>query len=238
MQSSMIICDARTGSNLLGYSLDGHQDIKYGDEILSSSIQCIPDIGRRYAQKQMINLKYERILTREKRNILATPQYLDYMLEHFNLVKLLYYHIPNELIGYIEQFPGKIIHLKRASLLDKCVSWFIAQRDDGFLYKRRPPRKEQIYIDISKLDYYLNRMIFQQQMWDDIFSGKTNVKTIYYHEMIDDWIGTLNSCQSFLNIPVRSLRKKTWQAIQCPNIELVKNKHEVLEYMKDYEEYI
>lgn len=236
VQSSMIICDARTGSNLLGYSLGSHSHIKYGDEILSESCNCIPNVGKDWAESK-VSIIRDAKLSKEKRQILATPEYLDFMFTHFNLFKLLYYHIEPALIDYIENFPGKIIHLKRKSFLDKCISWFVAQRDGGFLYKHRPSRKKPILIDIPKLDYYLNRMIAQQKMWDTILTG-VNIKTIYYDEMVGDWNGTMKSCQNFLDIPIEPLREKTRQAIPIPNIELVMNKRDVLDFMKDYEEYL
>lgn len=237
VQSSMIICDARTGSNLLGYSLGKHGEVKYGDEILSESINSIPPVLKMYASKTFDIYSYNR-LGREKRKLLATPDYMDFAFKHFNLVKLLYYHIETkEPIDYISNFYGKIIHLKRRSYLDKCISWFVAQRDNGFLYLHRPPKKKPIHIDIQKLDYYLNRMIAQEKMWDNILTGH-NVKTVYYSELVNEWETTLLSCQSFLNIQRKIMSQKTCRAISKPHLDLVINKREVLDYMKDYEEYV
>lgn len=236
---SMIICDARTGSNLLGFSLDKHGGIRYGDEILCESVQCIPPILREFAKKY-VNLDKAVRLGQEKRALIAKPEYLDYAFEHFNLFKLLYYHIDIknlELIRYIKEFDGKIIHLKRKSYLDKCISWFIAQRDDGFLYRNRPPRKKPIEIDLQKLKFYLDRMIFQEQFWDTTLKDK-RVKVVYYHELVDEWRTTIESCQKYLGVPAKVMTKRTCQAISCPNIELVKNKKEVLEFMQDYADYI
>ena len=240
MQSSMIICDARTGSNLLGFSLNKHPAVRYGDEILCESTYCIPPVMKEHAISYGVDLFKDVTLSVEKRRLIAKPEYLDYAFKNFNLVKLLYYHIDIknlELIEYIKNFKGKIIHLKRKSYLDKCISWFIAQRDDGFLYIHRPPRKKPIVIDIEKLKFYLDRMIFQEQFWDMIFKGM-RVKTVYYNELVNEWDTTIESCQKYLGITTMPVKKSTCQAINKPNIELVQNKREVLEFMNDYIDYI
>lgn len=228
--NTIIIADARTGSNLLGYALDGHDEINYGDEILSESVFVINDYCKKWYINHGIHINRLPRISSEMREVVASPEYIDYVTKEYNLFKLLYYHIKNSrLIEYICSGIFKIIHLKRKSVIDKCISLLVAQRDDGFLYWKKPIKKRPIHIKIETLNSMINTMIVNEQSWSERLKNIA-VLNIYYEDMVDNWDETIELCLDFMNLEHQKLPKTTFKAISCKNIDLVENRQEVINW--------
>lgn len=131
----------------------------------------------------------------------------------------------------------KIIHLVRENTLRVHVSFLIAMATDEWVKAKRPSqmanqKPESVHLDLSE---WRDSIDYMNGLRDEALSFFSNrdLLRVTYEEMITEWDETTQRVQQFLNVPPKTLTKKTRKQNPQPLSELITNYDEVAQSLRN-----
>lgn len=208
MTPIIIIGPGRSGTSLLFDSLSQHSQIE------SNGCQE-PLCGRYTAYKPYHSFVKDRLNIDPEQHELINPhqepdlykqfacwEYIDHILKHQNIVKILYPHLLlSDIKTYIHQRSSFIIHMCRRNITSTILSSEI-QKDRHL--NNDPSRKVELSIKEGK---YVNRffkILNDERFVDHLFDKK--ILKIYYENLLENWDYYMRTIQEKMEIEYEKLK--------------------------------
>ena len=226
MSKFIIVCAARTGSQMLAGVLAQHPALQaptYNGEIF-----CISKAGLCYPEIFDFVLPDNDFFGVEYWKKRALPGHIKSAFKRCDFIKLLYYHLNPELLDCLKDYT--LIHLKRRNKLSRFFSARIAEDRIG---NSKHPYKcnysysgQKIKIDPISLQSSVKWHDEQEKQIDNM-----NPLTIYYEDNLED---NINKILSYTSLPKFDYKVETQKIVNTKMCDLIINYDEVKEYENNY----
>jgi hypothetical protein len=231
----------RTGSSLLTSALQNHPNLKVGGELMNVAVD---------GYKETYNLDWRNPKFKElygSENIpFADSKFLDcndlglYLTNIFNDFhgfKLIYDQIDlnGTFISQLDKLKDvKLIFMTR-NILESCVSCHLALRSGiWFVTKNNESKQiEKIFITPKMFKDYADYFLKCHKNYTNRYTNKI---IIDYKELIEDWDGTIDKVQNFLEIKQCKL-PQVYGKRTCGNISKIVTNYKDLAYEFRHSEY-
>lgn len=227
----VIVCHPRTGSTLLGRTLNDHPEIhSYPGEIFG--LANGPRARLLPKEPMDIDQVYQFIHS----TILNTPKAITGLRLHWN-------HPPKQLqawgfdstalheeISTWDEF--RMLHLYRRNVIDWCVSARLAVE---YSYFNEPYEdKQQIRIPVSRFTQMARRYVEEVRNWSEFYDKHKGPKTIVvYEDLVANWGEELPRIQRFLGVEtVEQLEPATDEQRRQPVSAYIENIDELVEALQ------
>jgi predicted O-methyltransferase YrrM len=206
------LAPGRCGSTLLQLSLCNHPDILDSKcvEPFSSQPQYFEFYHKFLQNNFNLDLNNVSILTFEEVAKINIKQYLDFVFENEDIVKILYEKLNEEMIYYLFSYNIKIINLSRKNLLAQLVSRELSINKTNI-----------VTLDSKNSRHVINSNIIKERMIDCFFSH--NCLKIYYEDLIENWQTNIKQIQEYIEVVPIVLDQATQKTDNIPLLQKINN---------------
>lgn len=223
----LIVCNGRTGSNMLISYLNSHP-----------SIVCYREVFHHHAPN--MGLEYESLLDKEKMKKLSLIDPLAFLRRYVFKgypakvkavgFKLIYWQAMGS--EYYEKLPRqlasieglKVIHLVRTNKLDLVVSKKVALKTNKWLALNRKETHSDMKITItpSEMEEGLNLNTELEERFEKLFDGCPGIK-VSYEDIVGDPQKEIGKILDFLGLPGTELKTGTHKQLSEKPSEIIEN---------------
>ncbi len=232
----LIVCRARSGSNLLRGLLNSHRHVLALGELFRGNGERIgvdlPFTFQSRRDRSLIGASPVRYL--EERIFKAYPHYLSAVG-----FKALYAQLLREerrpVLDYLRDREDlKVIHLKRKDALRTYLSHIQARQHGQWINTSgRRQRHQPLEIDVDDfLDYHRTAQD-QQEQYDELFRSHQQIE-LFYEELAADLTGEMRRIQDFLGVEAREAVPLTYKQSYLPLAVAISNYAEIRERLAPF----
>lgn len=227
----LIVCNGRTGSNMLISYLNSHP-----------SIVCYREVFHHHAPN--MGLEYESLLDKEEMKKLSLIDPLAFLRRYVFKgypakvkavgFKLIYWQAMGS--EYYEKLPRllaaieglKVIHLVRSNKLDLVVSKKVALKTNKWLALNRKETHAGMKVSISpsEMEESLDLNTALEEHFGQLFSGCPGIK-VSYEDIVEDPQKEIGKILSFLGLPGTNLKTGTHKQLPEKPSAIVENYREL-----------
>jgi hypothetical protein len=222
MSKFIIVCAARTGSQMLTGVLAQHPDLQaptYNGEIfcISRAGVCYPDIFD-------FTLPDNDFFGSDYWKQRALPEHIDSAFQKCDFIKLLYYHLNESVLDCLKDYT--LVHLKRKNRLARFCSARIAEERIG---SAKHPYKCNYTYTGGKIE--IDPIIFRNSAkWHEKQENKIDSMSplnIFYEDRLED---NVDKILRYTSLPKFDYKVSTKKIVNTKMCDLIKNYDEVKEY--------
>ncbi len=233
----VILCNGRSGSNMLVSFLNSHPNIK-----------CFSEIFHQHAPR--FGFPYQTFLSEEKLKALRKKSISDFLYKYIFKgtspriqavgFKLIYWHCEGNdweanIIPTLESIENlKIIHLTRKNKLDQFISGKIAHENKKWVARQSSEviPLNSLNIDPKECVEKILENISLEVKYSKRFA-ESKIIHVSYEDILTQENQTLSSIQSFLGVTNKQLKTRTIRQIQKPKNQFVDNYSELKLYFQN-----
>lgn len=214
---AVLLAHPRSGSNLLGLTLDGHPNVSFGKEPFNVRVAVLDD-----------SLKYPRLATmlrdadpaRFLEAILLRERAMNLHVVGFKLMTQHLTHAPfrDTLRELLIDRDVAFISLRRRDKLATFVSFQRALQTNQWIARSGDGQQRPITLDPEECETFFRRSRESDELHDEILSERepTSNLSLTYEDMVDDFDQTIAGVQDFLKVESTPLAPRLVRQRQLP----------------------